>query len=158
MYRVIISDASCLIALDEIGQLQILKALFEQIVITPEVQLEFGSQLPDWIVIQSTSYFEKKDQLKQVLDQGEASSIALALEDPAHTLLIIDEKKGRKVAIQNSLEIIGTLGVILMAKKKAIIPSVKELLVQLAAKKFRFSQAIIQKILEESGEQTSLNK
>lgn len=92
----------------------------------------------------------------QLVDLGEASSIALALEDPDHTLLIIDEKKGRKVAIQNNLEIIGTLGILLMAKKKGIVPSVKELLFELSAKKFRFSQAIIQKILEELGEKTSL--
>jgi predicted nucleic acid-binding protein len=50
------------------------------------------------------------------LDSGEASSIAFALS-LENSLLIIDEVKGRKVATENGLEIIGTLGLLLLVKK-----------------------------------------
>jgi|APTNR8051073442_1049403.scaffolds.fasta_scaffold00532_18 predicted nucleic acid-binding protein len=48
MNSVIISDTSCLIVLDKIDQLSLLKALYGQIVITPVVAAEYGKDLPDW--------------------------------------------------------------------------------------------------------------
>jgi uncharacterized protein len=152
MSRVIISDASCLIALDEIGQLQILKKLFTQITTTEEVKNEFGKPLPEWISVKAVTNSAKKKELNLILDAGEASTIALALENPTQTILIIDEKKGRKIAEQNNLRIIGTLKVLLLAKQKGIITSVKEVVLALSIKKFRFSKVVIDKILEEAKE------
>jgi len=151
MSRVIIADASCLIALDRIGELRILKALYSEIVTTIEVQKEFGKEFPEWISIEAAKNTLKRKELEQILDAGEATCIALAIENP-HSLLIIDEKKGRKVASNNRLEIIGTLGVLLLAKKKSIIPSVKDKINFLAQHKFRFNQAVVTKLLTEGGE------
>lgn len=152
MNKVIISDASCLIALDEIGQLQILKKVFSQIVTTKEVSSEFGKELPTWISIQSLQNSSTRNELELVLDAGEASAIALALENPKQSILIIDEKKGRKIAKQHNLEIIGTLKVLLLAKQHGVIPSVKNLVAELSRKKFRFTQVVINQILAEANE------
>ena len=46
MPKIIISDASCLILLDKIGELEILNKLFGIIITTSEVAKEFGQPLP----------------------------------------------------------------------------------------------------------------
>lgn len=94
MDKVIISDTSCLIALSNIGLLHIIKDLYGEILITEEVKGEFGSILPDWIIVHQVKDKAKQANIEIRLDKGEASSIALALEIP-NTLLIIDEIKGR---------------------------------------------------------------
>lgn len=152
MDKVIISDASCLIALFEIGKIHILKEVFTQIVTTQEVALEFGHDIPPWISIKKPANDISKNELERVLDSGEASAIALALENPSQSILIIDEKKGRKVAIENHLEVIGTLRVLLLAKEKHVILSVKETITELAKRNFRFSQEIIKQVLLEAKE------
>ena len=50
MHKIIISDTSCLIALENIGLLSILKELYGEVLITTEVKNEFGQKLPDWII------------------------------------------------------------------------------------------------------------
>jgi predicted nucleic acid-binding protein len=49
------------------------------------------------------------------LDNGEAEAIALAVEIQADRILI-DERRGRKKAIELSLRPIGVLGILLRAK------------------------------------------
>jgi len=49
MHKTIISDTSCLILLDKIGELEILNKLFGTITTTAEVAEEFGQQLPAWL-------------------------------------------------------------------------------------------------------------
>ncbi len=151
MSSCVIADTSCLIALDRIRALGILKEVFSTIVTTEEVKGEFGKPLPAWISIQPVRDEVKKKRLMKVLDEGEASAIALALETPA-AVLIIDEKKGRKVATELKLEILGTLRVLLMAKQKGVLSSVSQAVSDLEKNNFRFSKTIRQTILKEAGE------
>ena len=44
--KIIIADTSCLITLANIDDLPLLKNIYAKITITPQVALEFGSQLP----------------------------------------------------------------------------------------------------------------
>ena len=81
------------------------------------------------------------------MDEDEASSIALSLETD-NSLLIIDKKKGRRIAQELGLKIIGTLGVILQAKERGLINSVGDLLAKLENADFRISQSLKAKILE----------
>lgn len=142
MCSVVISDTSCLIALERINRLGLLQDLFQQILTTPEVQNEFGNELPKWIEVSEVRRKIKIQELEAVLDKGEASAIALALETE-ESLLIIDEKKGREVARSLNIEIIGTLRIIQMAKQKGLILSVWPLIEDLQKAGFRISQKVL---------------
>jgi predicted nucleic acid-binding protein len=80
MDKIIISDTSCLIALSNIELLDLLKDLYKEIIITREVQEEFGKKLPEWIKISDVKDKQKQSEVEKKLDKGEASSIALAIE------------------------------------------------------------------------------
>jgi predicted nucleic acid-binding protein len=147
MDRIIISDTSCLIALSKINQLEILRNLYSQIIITKEVFTEFGASIPDWILIFEVKNVQQQAELEKRIDKGEASSIALALE-LENTTLIIDEIKGRKIAQSLNINIIGTIGVILLAEKKGHIKDVFEVLFRLVNNGFRLSDKLIDSILD----------
>jgi len=67
-------------------------------------------------------------------------------------LLIIDERKGRKIAIGLGLKIVGTLAVLLKAKKENMIPSVGDFLEKLEKVEFRISPALKEEVLKEADE------
>lgn len=64
------------------------------------------------------------------MDRGEAEAIALAEELHADHLLI-DERKGRRLAQQQGLPVLGLLGVVLLAKRAKLISSARALLEEL---------------------------
>jgi predicted nucleic acid-binding protein len=150
MNKIILSDTSCLIALSNINQLGILKNLFQEIIITEEVEKEFGEPLPDWINIKTVKNKTKQFELEKRLDKGEASSIALALETDNSTL-IIDEIKGRKIAEFFHIDIIGTLGVLLLADKKGIIKDFMNVIKGLKSKGFRISDSLFKELNDKYG-------
>ena len=152
MNKIIISDTSCLIALSKIEKLDLLKDLYHEIIITKDVHQEFGGLLPDWILMTEIRDKQKQKELEDRLDKGEASSIALALEIDNATL-IIDEIKGRKIAQSLNIEIIGTIGIILLAEKRGLISDVLGTILRLANKGFRLSDNLINKIIEKYGQQ-----
>ncbi len=94
--------------------------------------------MPEWIQIVEVQNQDKIQELEAVLDKGEASAIALALETEK-SQLIIDEKKSRKVAQNLKIDIIGTLKVIQMAKQKGIVQSAQPVIEDLQKAGFRFS-------------------
>jgi predicted nucleic acid-binding protein len=104
MHKVILSDTSCLILLDKIEELHLLTKLFGRITITKEVAEEFSKKLPEWFEVNSPKNKTYQKILEASLDPGEASAIALALEQD-DCLLIIDELKGRKYAEQLGIKI-----------------------------------------------------
>ncbi len=147
MDRIIVSDTSCLIALSNIGTLQILKDLFGEVLITPEVNQEFGNHLPNWILVLPVKDKNKQTEIENKLDKGEASSIALALEIPNSTL-IIDEVKGRNIAKILNIEIIGTVGIIILAGKMGVVNDVISVVLKLVNTGFRLSNKIVDRIIE----------
>ena len=62
----------------------------------------------------------KQSEIERNLDKGEASSIALALEIK-DSMLIIDETKGRRIAKSYNIDIIGTIGILLLADNRGLI-------------------------------------
>ena len=146
MSKVIIADPSCLIALDNIGLLTILKDLYHEIFITAAVREEFGEELPIWIKVQQVNNTVTQSDLENLLDKGEASSIALALEYDS-AILIIDELKGRRIAKSKNIEIIGTIGVLLLAEKRGFVINVIDVILKLVNKGFRLSDALLETLL-----------
>lgn len=151
MQRAIISDTSCLILLDKIGELQLLNSLFGKIIITKEIADEFEKDLPDWFEIQSPANKTYQKILEASLDKGEASAIAFAIENN-DCLLIIDDLKGRKYASKLGLKITGTLSVLVDAKLMGYIKSVKPLLEKIKNTNFRLTDDLERKTLTKSGE------
>ena len=147
MNKIIISDTSCLIALAKIEQLGLLKDLYQEIIITRDVYEEFGGLLPDWIQITDVTDNKKMGELEIRLDKGEASSIALALE-VKNALLIIDEIKGRKIAQSFNIEIIGTIGILLLAYKKGLVSDLIGTILRLVNNGFRLSDKILDFLIE----------
>ncbi len=109
----VVSNTSVLIALDNIGRLELLKALFN------------------------------------VLHKGEAEAIALAMQVKAD-ILLLDDKKARALATKLGLRILGTLGILILAKKKSIINSIEEEIAKLMKKSFWLSQNVVSKALEKA--------
>lgn len=136
--KIVIADASCLIALDNISETELLRKLYTQIFVTPEVALEVGRSLPAWVDQRSSSNQNLVDQLSDSLEIGEASSIALALE-MKDCLLIIDEKKGRRTAKQLGIEITGTFGVVMKSLDDGLIRTPESIVSRLESAGFRIS-------------------
>ena len=151
MHKTIISDTSCIILLDKIRELEILKKLFGTIITTPEVVKEFGRQLPSWVEIRQTKDKNYQSIIEASVDKGEASAIALAIES-GDCLLIIDDLKGRKFATQLDLTIIGTIGVVVDAKLAGIIPSVRPIVLKIKSTNFRITERLELLILNKAGE------
>jgi len=151
MRNAIISDTSCLILLDKIGEFNILQKLFGTIITTHEVVREFGNPIPEWIKIIDPVNEHYQAILEVSVDKGEASAIALAVEYD-DCLLIIDDSKARALAIQLGLNITGTLGVLVEAKIAGHIPLVKPILEKIKQTNFRLSDALEAIILEKVGE------
>mgnify|MGYP001797213941 FL=1 len=102
-----------------------------------------------WIQRQSLRNLQLANQLQQDrgLDAGEASAIALAFAIQADDLLI-DERLGRQEALRLGLSIIGILGILLVAKKRSLIPQVQSIMDALIDQAgFRVSPQLYQRIL-----------
>ena len=135
----IISNTSCLIVLDNIGMLDILKDLYGKIVITRQVKEEFGKSVPEWIEVEDVNDKKYLELVKNFVDLGEASTIALAVERDKN-IVILDDMKARKLAQKLNLKITGTVGIIIKARKKNIITSIAKVLNNLKKDGFRISE------------------
>lgn len=148
-YEIVIADTSCFILLDKIGEIDLLRFLFGEVVTTDIIAKEFGAPLPRWVIIRSAKNTYLPSALD--LDPGEASAITLALES-GPSLLILDDGKGRKAAQRLGLNITGSLGIFLKAKKADLIPAIKPIVEKVQQTNFRYTQAVLEEILSLAGE------
>ena len=118
MKEPVVTDSTCLIGLERINHLGLLPELFEPVIAPPEVHQEFGVPLP-WLQMVAPSDTALVAALKILIDDGEAEAIALA---SAHgDRIIIDDRQARLVARQMGIPIIGTIGVLVLAKRAGLI-------------------------------------
>lgn len=149
MSAVVVTDSTCLIGLERAGELRLLPVLFDEIFIPPEVQAEFGVALP-WLKVVAPTDEAMVEVLRESLDDGEAEAMALARELGCE--IILDERKARAVAERLGLRCVGTGGLLLRAKHRGLIPSVKPVLDKLAANGFHASDELRERILKLAGE------
>ena len=151
MPKIIISDTSTLILFHKIEEFDLLQKVYVELMTTPEIAGEFGEELPDWIKIQEVSDKKYQKFLETQVDYGEASAIALAAEFD-DVLLLLDDLKARKLAVQLNFNVTGTLGIIHKAKQLSLIEKVKPLIEKLLLTDFRIADNIVQEILKLNNE------
>ncbi len=138
-----------MIGLERVGKLEILPALFDSVVIPPEVMSEFGGKF-DWLKVENLESHLLAAALQMIVDAGEAEAIAPASEK--NCLLISDDKQARTAAKRLGVNIIGTVGILIRAKQSGIITEIKPILDALDANEFRISRALPEKALRIAGE------
>jgi len=130
---IVVSDTSPLTALLTVGEAELLPRLFHEVVIPEGVRAELlrsHPALPAWLRVVGVKDTARAARYAQIVDAGEAEAIELARELRADRLLI-DERKGRKLAVDEGVAVIGLLGVVLVAKRRQLIPSARTLLQRL---------------------------
>jgi predicted nucleic acid-binding protein len=151
MHSIIIADTSCLILLGKINEFELLKLLYQHVIITDVVASEYGNKLPDWMEIRQVKNVSVQHALEIEIDSGEASSIALALET-SHSIVVLDDLRARKIADKLKINYTGTFGIIAQAKLKGKIASVKPVIEKIKQTNFRISDKIIAETLKSAGE------
>lgn len=151
--RIIIADTSCLILLTRIQQLELLRALFGEVTVTPVVRAEFRQSLPAWVRVQAPADGRVAADLesRRGLDPGEASAIALGLEIP-DCELILDDGQGRQVARSLRLTVVGTVGLGIRAKQLGLLPALRPFLDALLQAGLRLHPDIAADALGQVGE------
>lgn len=130
----VIINATPLIHLGKLGKLNLLTQLYSNIITTREVKNEVLTKnypeysvlkmaFDNWIMIQDANDKTVMDNLilSQQIDFGEASVIALALEQENDVLLLLDDLIARSIAKSLGIKISGTLGIILEALYSKIL-------------------------------------
>lgn len=158
----IISDTTPIISLIKINRLDLLEKLFGEVLIPEAVYRELTTNAlfeNEAIIVKASAFLKtsavqnrKSLQLLQAasgLDDGESEAIILA-DELKSDVLIMDERKGRKVAQKLGIKITGTVGVLLQAYSETMLSSdeIKAYLDRLKNSNIRLSESLIQKALE----------
>jgi len=155
---VIVSNASPLIVLLKTNKLSILKKLFKKIVIPDTVYKEITAKEHDKLVFDKLKWIEtrrvKKTEminlLEKLINKGEAEAIVLAKE--LNATLLIDDAKARKYAKLLNIEVIGTLGLLKMAKKRGLVQSVRKVIDDMLNEGYYIENRLVRKILKDVDE------
>lgn len=153
--KIIVSDTTSLIVLEGLQRLSLLCEIFAQVLLPVAVvdELQRGSptivtqlKAHGCIEIVRLTPSEQLGHLRMVLDSGEAEAITLALE--RQLPLLIDERKGRKLAQQKQLIVTGFVGLLTLAVKKSVLSPTDalQLLDQARANGFHLSDQLYQQV------------
>ncbi len=158
----VICDTSPLQYLHQLGLLNLLPALVEKIIVPSAVlaEIEVGREnavdLPDLLALDWIEIRQAKSSavlpLAVDLGVGETEVLSLALESP-DAIVILDDLLARKAAGKLGIRIIGTLGILLEAKRKTLIPEIAPILDDLEKLRFRLSDETKKAVLKLAEEQ-----
>ena len=152
---IVVSDTSIITSLIQVGHVELLRLLHGTVLIPRAVQLELlrtHAIVPAFIEVRDVAGRARVADLEAELDLGDAEAIVLAKESNAD-LVLIDEKLGRQVALREGLRIAGLMGLVVEAKLRGLIGSVRELVRQLEAEAgFRVSTAVKAEAFRLAGE------
>jgi len=157
-----VSNTTPILSLYKIGQLTLLQSLFGHVIVSKAVHDEIavsGKGKQGHEAVDTASYIQIKEVqnvlavnlLRVQLDYGEAETIVLAKELGADVLLL-DEKKARRIAQANAQPVIGTIGVLQAAKDKGLIPDMKTPLDSLIANGIWIDKSLYQLVLRNNNE------
>lgn len=159
----VVSNTSPLLNLSIIGRLDLVRSQFGKVLIPEAVrdELEMDSGRPGsaklrtavsegWIRVQEVAERAHVRTLRQSLDQGESEAIAMAAAINA-SLLLLDEREGRKHARAIGLPVTGAIGILLRAHEEGRLPSLRNALEALQNEAgFWIAPALRERILQNS--------
>ena len=159
--RLVVVNTTPITALSLIGELDLLRILYGQVLAPSSVEAEVLAggrggigrtelQEASWLRIVSLQEPSRADLLAD-LDRGEAEVIALAQELSAD-LVIIDERLARRHARRLGLTLTGTLGVLLKAKQLGYVKFVAPLIDRMRRDGIRLSDEVVAEVLALAGE------
>ena len=158
--KLVISNNSPLVALLTLDLLSLLRELYTEVLIPEEVQNEFlatdqttrqaALDNSPWITTVSLTVPLNTSDYGG-LGAGEAAVFALAEEHNAD-LVILDDREARQYAQQIKLPMKGTVGILLEAKERGFIETIKPLLNLLLDSGARLAPRIIDSALKLAGE------
>ena len=130
---IVVSDATPIISLLKIDQLHLLHGLFQEVFIPQAVYDELtlnpvfekeAMQIKECSFITKVEVGEESSvnlfQRVTGLDRGESEAI-IYTDSIGADLILMDEIKGRKIAVQVGLRVMGTLGILLEAYEQGLI-------------------------------------
>ena len=153
----------------KIGHFDLLRELFQTIVIPPAVHEEVvergagragarESRDAGWIAVAEVPPPSAVvAALVAAFGRGEREAIALALSLDPTMILLIDELRPRRVAEQLGLIPVGSGGVLVLAKQARLISEVRPLLDGLRGHGLRIGDAVYRRVLERAGEDLDFN-
>lgn len=158
-----ISNSSPLILFAKISRLELLRLVFAELIVPTSVYEEVviagagraGAAevaTATWIRSQAVANQLAFDTLLETLDPGEAEAIALAAEMGEQVTVVLDDRKARHLARQHGLIVVGSAGVLLLAKVQGIIPQVRPILDELRAAGLRLSDRAYSRAIADAGE------
>jgi hypothetical protein len=158
--RPVVLNNTPLVAFWVLGRLDLLRDLFDEVLIPPAVEAEFlaveetvrreALGRAPWIKTAALSH-PRRALAYADLDQGEAEVLALGEERDAR-LVVIDERKGRRYAERMGLPRTGSLGILLLAKQAGLIDSVTTFITKLQEAGLFLSPDLVRRALEIAGE------
>ncbi len=157
----VICNTTPLQYLHQIGCLQLLPQLYQQLIVPRAVVDELrqgelqGMDLPslgvlEWVSVQTVSSVDLR-RVPAGLDAGEREVLALAL-GKADPLVILDDAAARNQARLLGIYFTGTVGVLIKAKQTGLIPAIRPRLDQLDRAGFYLRPEVRAQVLELMGE------
>jgi len=157
--QLIIADTGPLIALAIMDLLPVLNLLYDKVLVPDAVIKECSNDLSkpqsskinqaindNFLTQASVIDKDHCSLLEEVLDQGEAEAITLAIQ--LNAVVLLDEKIGRKIAQREGMKVVGSLFILIKAKQVKYIPSAAPLLDKLKLHGYYMSDSLVRKVLE----------
>lgn len=160
--RKVVVNTTPLIALSHVGQLDILRKLYGEIIIPEAVYRELSVKTEStckkavdsslsWIRVEKIENQMAKSMYKTQLHDGEVEVMILSLEIGAD-VVIIDDANAKKHAKYLGLPVTGTLGILIKAKQEGYVYELKPILRQMAENGIYISPKLIEMCLKQVGE------
>ncbi len=157
---IVFSNTTPFIALSSISQLELLPKLFGEVHAVHEVAEECRAgghiQVPDLVTLSWVKLVQSIEPLQEnvllELDAGEKHTLNMACRLQAERV-IIDEKIGRNMAEYLGLNVVGTLGVLLLAKRKGWIDSFSDCVQQMQSQGIYYHSALVRHLALSIGEE-----
>lgn len=149
----VVSDTSPINYLIRVGEIELLPLLFGEVLIPPAVLQElldagaptavreWASQIPGWARVRAPVVVDRALDL----GRGEMEAIALAKEI-GDTLLLMDERKGRRKAVENGLRTAGTLNILEEGAMRGLL-DFEQTVARLRATNFRVKNSVLAEFL-----------